>query len=197
MMKQRDKNTNRTQLSPLIDRRQIILGCLTLLGMAVLLIVGLTPRTAAAPDPRADAAQAGSQPGVILQADCQVIQHMRYTPCGHELTRRQALPPELAGKTRPELEATYDLWQVVSFAADQVEMEQALDMYCAQHLVLMPDESGRLCVFENKYGDALALVAETELLLSELPDSYQEEVRPGRGFDTREELDMWLEAADS
>ena len=76
-------------------------------------------------------------------------------------------------------------------------MEQTLDMYCPDHVVLMPDESGMLCVFENRYGDALALVHELSTPLSALPESYQEELLPGMGFDTLDELESWLEAMES
>ncbi|MGN0778828.1 MAG: hypothetical protein ACI4MJ_06745 [Aristaeellaceae bacterium] len=180
-----------------IDRRQLLLGTLTLLCMAVLLIVGLTPRTVRAPESEQPAAQAGADAAALLQEGCQVIQHMTYAPCGHELTRRQQLPAELIGKGRADLEAAYDLWQVTSYAPMEVTMEQALSLYCPEHLVLMPDDSGMLCIFRNQYGDALALVNELNLPLSEFPDALQEELRPGKGFSTQEELDAWLEAAES
>mgnify|MGYP001042061460 CR=1 FL=1 len=197
-MRQWDKQPDKNQVRALIDRRQLLLGSLTLLCMAALLIVGLTPRTASAPDVSdPSAAQVGADAAALLSADCQLIQHMTFTPCGHELTRRQSLPPELAGKGRADLEAAYDLWQVTSFAPGEVSMEQALPMYCPEHLVLMPDDSGMLCVFQNKYGDALGLVSELNLPLSELPDAIQEELRPGKGFSTQEELDAWLESAES
>lgn len=61
----------------------------------------------------------------------------------------------------------------------------------------MPDDSGHLCAFRNQYGDALALVKETGVLLTDLPDAYQEELRPGKGFDTEEALDLWLESIES
>lgn len=194
-MRHWDKQPDKPQVKALVDRRQIILGSLTLLGMAILLIVGLTPRSASAPEP--DAAQVGGDSTLTLSAECVMMQHLSYAPCGHSLTRRQALPQELAGKTRADLEAAYDAWQVTSYAATEVVMEQSLDMYCPEHMILMPDESGLLCIFQNKYGDALALVEAMEVLISDLPDSYQEELRPGKGFDTQEELVQWLEAADS
>jgi len=194
-MRQWDKQPDKPHARSMIDRRQIILGSLTLLGMAVLLIVGLTPRSASAPEP--DAAQVGGESAVTLSADCAVVQHITYAPCGHDLTRRQALPPELTGKTRTDLEAAYDAWQVTSFSSTEVAMEQNLDMYCPEHMILMPDDSGMLCIFQNKYGDALALVEALDLPLSELPDSYQEEIRPGKGFPTQDELAQWLETADS
>lgn len=195
-MRQWDKQPSKPQAKALIDRRQIILGSLTLLGMALLLIIGLTPRTASAPEDE-QLTQVGSSTVETLNADCVLIQHLAYTPCGHSLTRRQTLPPDLAGKTRADLEAAYDAWQVTSFAPGEVAMEQSLTMYCPEHMILMPDDSGMLCIFQNKYGDALALVEALEIPISDLPDSYQEEIRPGKAFPTQTELSQWLEAADS
>ena len=181
-----------------IDLRGLLTGTAVLVGMALLLIIGLTPRTASAPDAELpDAALVGSAADGTLAADCQLVQHLSYTPCGHELTRRQALPAELVGKGRQELAAAYDLWQVTSFAPSEVAMAQALDMYCPEHVILMPDESGMLCVFKNRYGDALGLVRELNVPLSELPDELQESLRAGKGFDTEEELDLWLESNES
>lgn len=194
-MRQWDKQPEKPQVKALIDRRQIILGSLTLLGMAILLIVGLTPRNASAPEE--NAAQVRTDTAQTLDASCQVIQHLTYVPCSHSLTRRQTLPPELAGKTRADLESAYDLWQVTSFSSAEVTMEQSLNMYCPQHVILMPDESGILCIFQNKYGDALALVESLSLPLTDLPDSYQEELRPGKAFDTTTALTQWLESIDS
>ena len=33
--------------------------------------------------------------------------------------------------------------------------------------------------------------------LNELPEAYREELRPGRGFDSMEELTQWLESVES
>ncbi|MBQ8555782.1 MAG: hypothetical protein IJ438_07915 [Clostridia bacterium] len=178
-----------------IDRRQLLSGCAMLLGLTLLLILGLTPRGTA--DDTPDAAQVGLDAAATLAGDCQVIQHLTYAPCGHALTRRQVLPTELAGKGREELSAAYDAWQVTSFSPAEVEMTRTLAMYCPDHVVLMPDESGHLCIFVNRYGDALALVRELGIAVNELPDAVQEEVRPGKGFDTQEALEQWLESADS
>lgn len=196
-MRHWEKKPDKPQVRAVIDRRQLILGMLTLLGMAVLLTVGLTPRSASAPEPLPDAAQAVGDAAMRLSSECQVVQRMVYAPCGHEVTRRQALPAELAGKTRADLEAAYDLWQVTSFAPGEASMERTLDMFCPEHYVLLPDESGMLCVFQNRYGDALALVKELNVPLNELPEAYREELRPGRGFDSMEELTQWLESVES
>ena len=113
------------------------------------------------------------------------------------MTRRQRLPAELAGMTKDELAAKYDQWVITSFSPAQVSMERALALYCPEHVVLMPDESGQLCIFRNRYGDALALVRELGVPLSDLPDDVQEEVRPGLGFDDEVTLEKWLESVQS
>ncbi len=184
----------KVEIRPTVDRRQLLTGTAMLLGLALLLIVALVPKTTA-DDP--DTAQVRSDAQMTANADCQIIQHMTYSPCGHSLTRRQVIPTELAGQNREVISAAYDAWQITSFASAEVVMEQTLSLYCPEHVVLLPDEGGMLCIFQNKYGDALALVKELGLLLNELPDGVQQSVRSGKGFATIEELEQWLEGADS
>ena len=126
-----------------------------------------------------------------------MVQRLNYTRCSHSITRRMTLPDELIGKTRTDAEAAYEPYRITSYASDEIRMERMLDMFCADHRVLMADASGMLCVFENRYGDALALVRETEIPLSSLPASYQEEILPGKAFDTLEEIEQWLESIES
>lgn len=189
--------TDSDEIRPTIDRRQLLTGSAMLLGVALLMLLALVPRSASAPGPETDVAQAHSDAAQRLAGECLVIQQMTYTPCGHSVTRRQSLPTELAGQTREALAAAYDGWQITSFAPAEVSMSRAFSLYCPQHAVLMPDDSGMLCIWENRYGDALALVKELNLPLSELPEALQEELRPGKGFDSRDALEKWLENAES
>ncbi len=189
-------STEEATIRPTVDRRQLLTGGAMLVGMALLLIVALAPKSTV-DDTLPETAQVRSDMQQTTNADCQIIQHMTYSPCGHSLTRRQVIPTELAGQNREALSATYDTWQITSFASAEVVMEQTLSLYCPEHVVLMPDDGGMLCIFQNKYGDALALVKELDLLLTELPDNVQQAVRSGKGFSTIEELEKWLEGADS
>ena len=186
----------KVEIRPTIDRRQLLTGGAMLLGLALLLIVALVPKSTVDDTPP-EVAQVRSDAQQTTNADCQLIQHMTYSPCGHDLTRRQTIPAELAGQNREALAVAYDAWQITSFASAEVVMEQTLSLYCPEHVVLLPDEGGMLCVFQNKYGDALALVKELDLLLSELPDDVQQTVRQGKGFASIEELEKWLEGEDS
>ncbi len=187
----------KVEIRPTIDRRQLLTGGAMLLGLALLMIVALAPKSTVDDAELPEIAQVRSDVQMTTNADCQLIQHMTYSPCGHDLTRRMTIPTELAGKNREAMSAAYDTWQITSFASAEVVMEQTLALYCPEHVVLMPDEGGMLCIFQNKYGDALALVKELDLLLTELPDEVQQIVRQGKGFATIEEAEKWLEGADS
>lgn len=180
-----------------VDRRRLLMGSAVLLGLALVLILAMIPLKNASTADEGGAAQAGSSTVQVLAADCAVIQQMTYAPCQHSLVRRQALPAELAGKTLTELSAAYENWQVTGFSPAEVTMEQRLDIFCPQHTVLLPDEGGMLCIWQNKYGDALALVKELGTAVSELPEDAQDEVRRGKGFDTQEALEKWLESVES
>jgi hypothetical protein len=182
--------------------RQVILGAAALVAAAVLLIIGLYPRNAVAPDlnttqPPENAADAAGTQSTRVEAGCELVQLLKYSRCDHEITRRTPIPQELVGKTLNEVETAYEGWQVTEFLPKRITMARLFPLYCAQHVVLMPDESGVLAVFENKYGDAMALVRTLETSLDSLPESIQEEIRLGKGFDTLADLEQWLENVES
>lgn len=194
---QRHMPGEQIDVRPTIDRRQLLTGSAMLLGLAVLMLLALAPLRASAPAAEPDAAQAHTAADQRLSAECVLLQHLTYTPCGHHLTRRQSLPAELAGLSRSDLAAAYDAWQITAFSPAEVRMEQSLDMFCPDHVILMPDESGMLCIWQNKYGDALALTRELGAALQDMPDDVQDELRRGKGFDSPEALEKWLESAES
>lgn len=177
---------------PAIDRRRLISGSAMLLGIALLLALAMIPlRTAP------DAAAVSRDASLTLDVGCAITQQMTYAPCGHRVTRRIPLPAELAGKARADLEAAYDGWQVTAFSADAVRMERTFPICCPQHTVLQPDESGMLCAWQNRYGDALSQVKAFGMPVGEMPDGVQDEIRRGKAFDSLEMLEKWLEGAES
>ncbi|MBQ8536401.1 MAG: twin-arginine translocation signal domain-containing protein [Clostridia bacterium] len=132
-----------------ITRRQFLAGAAALVAVAAVAVVGLSPREAEAPSTPPEISQVGSVSQDTVAQGCQLVQTLRYTPCDHEVTRRLEAPTELIGKGRGDVEAAYDQWRVTSFAAQEITMEQQLDIYCAQHMVLMPDETGVLGILKT------------------------------------------------
>ncbi len=167
-----------------------------LLLAAAMLLVPTNPGIAPTPTPT-PANQAAAGNTLRVAEGCELLQTLSYTRCEHTITRRVAAPTELYGKTLAETGPLYEEWQITEFAPKEIRMSQQPDLYCPDHMVLMPNEIGILCVFQNKYGDALALVDELQTELGALPAAMQEEARRGIGFATLSELEQWLESAES
>lgn len=167
------------------------LAVVALLGAAVLLTLPQAP---------AEIAQGQSVSGgsaTVAQEGCELMQTLTYARCSHSVTRRVAAPPEVIGKTLEEVKPLYPDWTITEYGGKEIRMSMNPEMYCPDHMVLMPNAAGLLCVFENRYGDALALVSELETEVGTLPAAYQEEVRRGMGFGSLDELEQWLESAES
>ena len=203
MQKGSQGNRKKRMERPLLVNRQVFLGAAALVAAAVLLIIGLYPRNATAPEitgsapPENAADVSGGQASAQVEAGCELIQVLTYSRCGHEVTRRTPLPQELTGKTVKDVQTAYEGWQVTEFLPKRITMTRLFPLYCSSHVVLMPDESGVLSVFENKYGDAMAFTQSLQISLTALPESVQEEVRQGKGFDSLEDMEQWLESRDS
>lgn len=178
---------------PSVRPRSLLAGSAMLLCLALLMALAMIPLRAGEPD----AAETLRDSGKALAAECTVTQQLTYAPCGHRVTRRIPLPQELSGKTLADLSAAYDGWQVTAYTPEAVAMERTFPVHCPQHIVLQPDEGGMLCAWQNKYGDALSLVKALDVSVNELPESIQDEVRRGKGFDTLEALEMWMEGTAS
>ena len=140
---------------------------------------------------------AGSGEETVLAEGAQLLETLHYTRCGHSVVRRTSAPAELQGMNLSQAEAMYPDWQVTEFAPALMKMERRMDLFCPDHRVVMPNGAGYLCVFENRYGDAYLLTRETDIFLRSLPAAAQEEAARGVGFSTAEELEAWLEGAES
>ena len=141
--------------------------------------------------------QVGGADTVRVTDGAELMQTLTYTRCAHTVTRRVTAPVEVYGKTLEEVQPLYPEWQITEFSASEVRMSQRPDMFCPAHLVLMTGPDGGLCVFRNKYGDALALEKELSTDVASLPAAVQEELAEGIGFVSDEELSGWLESVES
>ena len=178
---------------PSTRKRTILLYTLGALAVLAAGLALLLPDRGQAPE----AGMQASAENLTLADSSELLQTFSYTRCQHVVTRRTTAPVELYGQTMDEVAALYADWRITEFSPALVRMERQLDLFCPDHLVLMPNGAGYLCVFENKYGDAMALVNELTHSFNALPAAAQEEVSLGLGFSTAQELEQWLESVDS
>ncbi len=129
---------------------------------------------------------------VKTDENCAVEQTYRFLPCGHSVTRRLRIAPDLAGQGFDAVQAHYANWRVDAFTAHCVEMSRDMEIYCPMHQVLMLDESGAACVFENIYGDGLAIVEKLDASAEDFSEENREKLFQGLGFDDRQTLEEWV-----
>ena len=177
--------------------RPILIGMLALGAVLVLCVAVLAPDHTAPGDLVPPVSEAGNVNETVLSSQGELSQTLTYSRCGHTVKRRMTAPAELHGKNLQEAEALYPQWRITAFSPAQIVMEQRPEIFCPDHLVVMTGENGRVCVFRNKYGDALALERELEMDAGQLPAAVREELAMGVGFDTAEEMEMWLESVES
>lgn len=167
------------------------------LTFALLIISGIALLPSGQPETLPPAEEVGRQENITPEEGCELMQTFSYTRCQHTVTRRLPAPVEVLGKSLAEVEGLYDGFRITEFSSAMIKMEKQLQLFCPDHLVLMPDGAGMLCVFENRYGDAMALVNELNIPVRDLPAAAKEEAEMGIGFSTAEEMEMWLESVES
>ncbi len=132
--------------------------------------------------------------GQRMQRDCQIIQTMAFSRCGHSVTRRVNAPEALAGADFSAARDYYDAWSIESFSPGNVAMRREIDLYCPMHAVLSVNEAGEAVLTRNVYGDGMAVEKTYTVTLTEFGPEDRQALLRGIGFDSKEEAEAWLES---
>ena len=127
-----------------------------------------------------------------IEKNCQIIQTMAFSRCGHSVTRRVAPPEKLAGADFETAQAYYDQWRIESFAGDQITMVREIELFCPIHMVLGVSEAGEVILCRNIYGDGMAAQKTYDASLEAFSEKDQEALLQGMGFDSETEADAWV-----
>ncbi|MDR2657193.1 MAG: hypothetical protein LBB86_05130 [Oscillospiraceae bacterium] len=164
-----------------------------LVGLSVITLAITLSRGAQLGVEGEDGLTAGRSDAARVAAGAVQLQTIHYQRCGHSVLRTVDSQPEWAGLTPDELTARLDMgWRVTDFAPDRITMSKNVMLFCPQHYVLMPDETGQICVWTNRYGDGMERVRDTSVTLADLPETQRELVRVGVAFDSESEADAYL-----
>jgi len=148
------------------------------------------------PDTPPDNAAESLFQGATLTSETILDQTITYLPCGHVVQRRLESPAEFTGMDRKGIENALPEYRVTAFSGKEVAMQRDMSIFCPDHWVLMPDAQGELGIWQNQMGEAMVRVRNLGIVVDDLPESEQNEVRIGKGFASAEELDEWLEGVD-
>ena len=163
----------------------------------------LLPRTAQAPVndkaeelPTPPAASAAGD-GQRMDRDCQIIQTMAFSRCGHSVTRRVSAPEALLGADFNEARDYYEAWNIESFSPEAVAMGREIDLFCPMHEVLSANDAGEAVLTHNVYGDGMAVEKTYPWTLTDFEPEDRQALLRGIGFDSKEEAEAWLESKAS
>ena len=132
--------------------------------------------------------------GQQMGSDCQIIQTMAFSRCGHSVTRRVAAPDALVGEGFDAARDYYEAWSILSFSSENVAMRREMDLYCPMHAVLSVSDAGEAVLTRNVYGDGMAVEKTYALSLSDFSPEDRQTLLRGIGFDSGEEAEAWLES---
>lgn len=134
-------------------------------------------------------------------AGCLLHRTLYYAPCGHSVQRREELPAQLTGMSRELLEkeigSVLPGAAVTGFSSTEVDVALSTDIPCPLHWVLKGGTDGKLAVWQNRDGEVLDVVRETDVRLEQAPQDDQQDLREGRIFDDVQALEGYLESLSS
>lgn len=144
---------------------------------------------------------AGADLSERTSGGCMLHRTLYYAPCGHSVQRREQLPPQLTGLSRQALEqeigSVIPGAAVTGFSGAEVDIALSTDIPCPLHWVLGVGENGRLAVMQNRSGEALEVVRETDIPLGRVSETEIGEIKTGRIFDDVQALEGYLESLSS
>ena len=140
--------------------------------------------------------RSAAKTGVLrVSAGCQLEQTLVYQRCGHSVIRTVDAPAEWVGLTQSELVPKLDMaWRMTQFEPSKIKMRENIMLFCPSHWIVMPDETGQVCVWTNRYGEGLERVLETEYALGDISEEIRESIRNGRPFNSRGEAEQFVSA---
>lgn len=130
--------------------------------------------------------------GDALERGCQITQTMRFTRCGHSVTRRVDAPDALEGASLQQARDYYAAWHIDALSPRDIQMRRDIELFCPMHQVLTTDEMGNLARFVNRYGDGMACEERYDAAVSAFPEEVRAQLIAGMAFDDAQSLDAWM-----
>ena len=144
-----------------------------------------------------EAMPVGSIGEICILPDTSVRIELHYALCDHT-EQRELEKTEWIGKTKREIAALNPGDSIAVFSREEVCLVRVIEGSCPAHLHLGVHENGQLLVYRK---NADTLENETVLLLpttvERLDRSVQESLEKGLLFNTMDEINAYLESAES
>ena len=138
----------------------------------------------------------GSTEGVITAASS-IFWVTEYKKCAHQKVSEKSPEQDTIGLTYQQFANRYPGYALVVSSA-VLRMEHAVDQYCPDHYVIKSQDDGAIFVYRNLDGeDKLTVVSKLGLTMASVPDDYKQYIVDGIAFGSVEEIEGFIENAET
>lgn len=155
-----------------------------------------TPTETGLPQQVGSITNPGASEGVLTK-DSSVIWATTYKACGHTKVTQESVEPADVGLTYQQFADKHPGWSLI--VADNVlRMERTVDTWCPDHYYIQSASDGTIFVYRNlDGGDKLTVVSKLGFGVDAVPADYQQTIKDGIAFASIEEIEGFIESAET
>ena len=129
-----------------------------------------------------------------ISPNCEFIQKIYYSKCGHTISNYLNLPKEMVNLTQDELKEKYSDWKIENFESNQVVLYKEMDSECGEHY-LLKDREGKIVIYKilNEDLQNLEEIEETDIYTEYLTDTDKLNIEKGIRVNGKQELNQLIE----
>ncbi len=129
-----------------------------------------------------------------ISPNCEFIQKIYYSKCGHTISNYLNLPKEIVNLTQDELTEKYSDWKIEKFESNQVVLYKEIDAECGEHY-LVKNKEGKVAIYKI-LDDNLENLEEleiTDIYTEYLTDTDKINIDKGIRVNGKQELNQLIE----
>ncbi len=135
------------------------------------------------------------KPSILPETEVKV--NYEFMLCGHVIEKLQTGGP-LTGSRLEDITKKYPDARVLEFDEAHVVITRELERYCPRHYILFIDDNNKLCILHTDEADFEKEVVTTLTYdVSALPEEVLLLLKEGMSFESLEEINLYLEDAES
>jgi hypothetical protein len=133
----------------------------------------------------------------VITPDTSIFWVSRYSTCSHEKASEQSPESAEIGLTYQQFADKHPGYSLV-VSSGVLRMERTVDQYCPDHYVIKSADDGTIFVYRNLDGnDRLTVVSKLGFTVAAVPDDYKQYITQGIAFGSIEEIEGFIESAET
>lgn len=128
-----------------------------------------------------------------ISPSCKLTITKHYSDCNDEINEYKTVPDSLVNKTKEDLQALYNDFEVKEFSANQVTLYKEIQGECGEHF-LLKDDDGTIAIYKILENGEEELYEKTEISTDYLTQIDSADIKNGLRVNGKEELNELIES---